>query len=303
MQPDAPFPVHGGPWRNRTFSQMYFEGLWRPAFISLVVLLLYSPVLVRMAIQFYEYPSYSHGFLIPIFSGYLIWLKRGQLGKLEKEPSLTGLWIVFGAVALLYLGSMGAELFLTRISLVLVIFGLVLYFEGKPTVRAMAFPLGFLLLMIPLPAIIYNRMVFPLQLLSSRLATAALETLKLFPVLREGNLLILPRCTLEVVEACSGIRSLESLIALAVAYAYLAEPSIPIRALLTVAMVPIAIVGNGVRVVLAALLANYKGPETAEGFLHPLSSLIIFVVATVLLLLLHRVITFTRKLVVSTRTS
>jgi exosortase len=265
-------------------------------FLSVIVILLYAPVLTRMASQFYKDPSYSHGFLIPFFSGYLIWLKRDQFGRLRKSPTFVGLWIVMGAIALLYLGSMGAELFLTRVSLLIAIFGLVVYFEGRPTLRLLVFPLCFLFLMIPLPAIIYHPMVFPLQLLSSRFATATLEAIKVVPVLREGNLLILPHCTLEVVEACSGIRSLASLVALALGYAYLAERSIGVRAFLTIAMVPIAIVGNGVRVVLAALLAHYKGAQTVDGFLHPISSLIIFLVAVLSLLTLHGAITFLRKL-------
>jgi exosortase len=218
---------------------------------------------------------------------YLIWLKRDCLGRTEKRPTLIGLGLVLVAIGLLYLGSIGAEVFLARVSLVLVIVGLVLYFWGVPRLRVLAFPLCFLFLMIPIPAIIYNRIVFPLQLLSSRFATTTLEMIKIVPVLREGNLLILPHCTLEVVEACSGIRSLMSILALALGYAYLAERSRSIRAFLVVAMVPVAIVGNGLRVVLAALLAHYRGAKTVDSFLHPISGVVIFLVAVLSLLTLH----------------
>ncbi len=240
-----------------------------------------------MASQFYQDPAYSHGFAVPIFSAYLVWQRRDRLARVEKKPSLIGMWVVLGALGLLFLGSLGAELFLTRISLVLMIAGLVLYFFGAPTLRLLAFPLGFLLLMIPLPAIFYTRMVFPLQILSSRFATNTLQTIKVVPVLREGNLLILPYCTLEVVEACSGIRSLMAIVAFALGYAYLTERSMGVRAFLTIAMVPVAIVGNGIRVVIAALLAHYRGAPNADDFLHPISGVIIFLVALVLLLALQ----------------
>lgn len=287
----------GGPSTAQTGRVWHWElvlrtcgQLWRPLFLALVVTLLYASVLVRLANQFYANPNYSHGFAIPFFSAYLIWLKRDSLARIEKRPSLFGLVLVLGSIGLLYLGNIGAELFLTRISLVLLIVGLVFFFWGDPSVRLLAFPLGFLLLMIPIPTIIFNHIVFPLQLLSSRFATATLETIKIVPVLREGNLLILPHCTLEVVEACSGIRSLMSLVALALGYAYLAERSLVIRTFLTIAMVPVAIVGNGFRVVVAALLAHYRGAQSVDGFLHPISGVVIFLVAVVSLLTLHRAI-------------
>lgn len=294
MRLGAPLITQAALFRSNTKLQR-LEGVWRPALVSLIALLLYAPVIARMARQFYGDPSYSHAFFVPFFSGYLIWNKRHDLERIEKEPSMAGFGIVAGAIVLLYLGSIGAELFLTRVSLVIALVGLVIYFWGPKVARELAFPLSFLLLMIPLPAIIYSRMVFPLQLLSSRLATAVLERINLFPVLREGNLLILPHCTLEVVEACSGIRSLMSLVALALAYAYLADRSFGVRAFLTIAMAPVAILGNGVRVVFAALLAQYKGAETVDGFLHPASALIIFLVAVIALLVLHGAIVLVRK--------
>jgi exosortase len=275
---------------NWVFAPKTSERWRRPLFVGLAVALLYASVLIRLASQLYQNPNYSHGLAIPFFCAYLIWLKRDRLARVEKKPSLLGLVVVLGAIGLLYLGNIGAELFLTRISFVLVIVGLVFYFWGEPSVRLLAFPLCYLLFMIPIPAIIYNHIVFPLQLLSSQFATATLETIKIVPVLREGNLLILPHCTLEVVEACSGIRFLMSLVALALGYAYLAERSLVIRALLAVAMVPVAIVGNGFRVVVTALLAHYRGTESIDGVLHPISGVVVFLIAVVSLLALHGVI-------------
>ena len=203
--------------------------------------------------------------------------------------------IVLGSLGLLFLGSLGAELSLARISILGVICGLIVYFAGPAILRAMAFPLAFLLFAIPIPVVIYNEVVFPLQLIASRFATKVLEMLNLFPIMREGNVLVLPGLHLEVVEACSGIRSLMSLLALAAGYGYLVERSIPVRCFLIVAMVPLAIISNGTRVMITALMANYIGPQAAEGFMHEFSGWVIFVVATVLFLLLHSLITMIRK--------
>jgi exosortase len=287
MQSDSLFTVDSIPFGNWKLKLKTRGGPARLLLLCTLVLLLYLPVLSGFAQQFVGDPNYSHGFLIPCFSAYLIWLKREQLVRSETPSSFIGFGVVFASIVLLYLGSIGAELFLTRLSFVLIVIGLILYFQGEATVRQLAFPLAYLFLMIPLPAIIFNHIVFPLQILSSRLATKALRTINVMPVLREGNLLILPRCTLEVVEACSGIRSLMSLLALALAYGYLAESAVSVRLLLILAMIPVAIVANALRVVLTALVAEHTGPQILDSWLHPVSSMLVFFVAVLLLLLIH----------------
>jgi exosortase len=198
-------------------------------------------------------------------------------------------------MGLLFLGSLGAELSMARLSMLGTICGLIVYFAGSKFLRAMAFPLAFLLFAIPIPVVVYNSIVFPLQFIASRFAVRSLEIINLFPVMREGNVLVLPQMRLEVVEACSGIRSLMSLLALAAGYGYLVERSIPVRCFMIIAMVPLAIISNGTRVMITAIMANYLGPKAAEGFMHEFSGWVIFVVATVLFLLLHSAITFVRK--------
>ena len=152
--------------------------------------------------------------------------------------------------------------------------------------RAVSFPLAFLIFMIPIPVIIYNQITFPLQLIASRFATFWLEVVHV-PVLRDGNVLILSNYSLEVVEACSGIRSLMSLIALAVAYGYLAESRRWVRYRLVVLMVPSAIVSNAIRIMGAGVLAHRFGPRAAEGFLHQFSGWVIFLVALALMFACH----------------
>jgi exosortase len=241
--------------------------------------------------QWYEDGDYSYGFAVPIFSAYLIRLRRDTLAMIPRKPASFGLLVVLGAQVLHFLGSLGAELFLTRVSMIFTICGLVIYFLGWTSLRAVVFPLGFLFLMIPLPTILYNEIVFPLQFLASRFATSCLKTTGIVPVVREGNLLILPNYTLELVEACSGIRSLMSLEALAIAYGYLAEKRMMVRIVLVAAMVPVAVMSNGFRVMITAILTRFWGLQAADGFLHSFSGWVLFLAATTCLLLIHGLIT------------
>jgi exosortase len=199
-----------------------------------------------------------------------------------------------GAVGLLIVGSLGAELFTSRFSLLLLSAGIILFLAGWNTLGAVAFPLAFLVLMIPVPAIIYNEITFPLQLLASRWAASILEVIGV-PVLRDGNILVLSNYSLEVVEACSGIRSLMSLTALAVAYGYLADTRRWVRVALVALMVPIALLTNAIRITVAGALAHHFGPAAAEGFLHEFSGWVIFLSAVLLMFLTHRILCFFEK--------
>jgi exosortase len=248
---------------------------------------LYGPVLIRMIVQWWQDPDYSHGLVVPLFVGYVVYQRRYQLRQVPlDEPSNRGLPLMVGAIGLLIAGSLGAELFVARFSLLFLLAGMLLFFAGWKMLRAVAFPLAFLALMIPLPAIIYNQVTFPLQLLASRLSSGGLELVGV-PVLREGNVLVLPNYSLEVVEACSGIRSLMSLIALAVAYGYFAEKRQWARITLVVLMLPIAVASNSMRVMGAGVLTYWFGPQAAEGFFHLFQGWLIFVSAVACMLLVH----------------
>jgi exosortase len=187
----------------------------------------------------------------------------------------------------MFTGSLGAELFLQRISLLGVIVGLVILLHGWRTLRAAAFPLAFLILMIPLPGIIYYELVIPLQSVASQLAAWILHAIALFPVQREGNVLILPSTSLEVAEACSGIRSLFSLLTITAMYAYLEEKSNFIRWSLCLLAFPIAVAGNAGRIVFAAISAELAGASAVEGWAHFLSGLFLFLFSTLLVVLCH----------------
>jgi exosortase len=148
-----------------------------------------------------------------------------------------------------------------------------------------------LIFMIPLPQIIFGAVAFPLQTLAAGSATTVLDFLGV-PVLRDGNVIHLSRVSLGVSEACSGIRSLISLLALAVAWGYLALPGLAAQAALVVVAVPITILANTSRIVITGLIAQFFGIRYAEGFFHSFSGWVVFLVACICLLGAHRLISF-----------
>jgi exosortase len=255
--------------------------LW-PAVLLGLTAFLYAPILGALVLDWWREPDYSHGFFVPLFSIYILWRERERWMKTPVRPSNFGFVVMLGAVGLLTVGSLGAELFTTRFSLLVLLAGMILFLAGWKMLRAVSFPLGYLFWMIPMPVIIYNQITFPLQLIASRMATSWLELAQV-PVLRDGNILIMSNYSLEVVEACSGIRSLLTLMALAVAYGYLVSPRRWVRYALAALMVPIAIITNAIRIMGAGILARHYGPAAAEGFLHEFSGWAIFLVALVLM--------------------
>jgi len=283
------------PASSSSFWQTLKPFGWQGLLLVAVLALLYAPVVKLLVWQWFNDPDYGHGFLVPLLSAYLIWARRDKLRQIPRLPSAWGMVVVLFSLGLLFLGSLGAENSLSRVSILCTVCGLIVYFAGWAVLRALTFPLAFMLFAIPFPAVVYNEIVFPLQFLASKFATRMLEILNLFPIMREGNVLVLPGMRLEVVEACSGIRSLMSLLALAAGYGYVVERSVAVRWLLVIAMVPLAIVSNGTRVMITAIMANYIGSKAAQGFMHEFSGWVIFVVATILFLLLHSLITFVRK--------
>ena len=269
-------------WKDREWI------VWSSVLLTLTSIL-YASILEQLVIQWWRDPDYGHGLLVPLISGFVLWRQRGLWTKSEVKPSDFGLLVMIGGIVLLLGGSLGAELFTSRFSLLVLLTGIVLFLAGWKMLRAVSFPLGFLVLMIPIPVIIYNQITFPLQLLASRVATSWLELVQI-PVLREGNILILPNYSLEVVEACSGVRSLMTLVTLAVAYGYFVETRRWVRIALPILMLPIAIISNAFRIMGTGVLTYRFGPVAAEGFFHEFSGWIIFMVALILMLACHLIL-------------
>jgi exosortase len=255
--------------------------------IFMLLAAVYYHVLGKLVTDWWQIPDFSHGFLVPIFAAYLVWEKRSVLLATNIAPSWSGIAVMALGLAVLLLGIYGSELFLSRVSLVIVLAGLVLCFGGRHLLKELRFILLVLLLAIPIPAIVFNQIAFPLQLLASRMAS---DLLPLFgvPVLREGNVIELPAMKLEVAEACSGIRSLMSLFTLAVFYGYFLEKSISRRVALALASIPIAIAANALRIVGTGLCVQYWDPDKAMGFFHEFSGWVIFLVSLACMYLVHR---------------
>jgi exosortase len=249
----------------------------------------YGGIMVSLGRQWANDDNYSHGFFVIPLAAFFAWERRDVLRRTERRPSAIGLLVIGASLLLLVAGRLGAELFLTRVSLVGVLVGITLFIWGWEHLRVLAFPLAFLLLMIPLPAIIFNKIAFPLQLLASRVGETAIAAAGI-PVLREGNILQLPTRDLEVAQACSGIRSLVSLIMLAIVLGYFTERRTGARVLIALAAVPLAIAANAARVAGTGLASELISPAAAEGFFHTFSGWLVFVVAFAGLMLTQRLI-------------
>jgi exosortase len=262
---------------------------WHGAVLLLLAAWLYGSIFARLVRQWMGDPNFSHGFFVPAFAVLVLWQTRKEWTHIKPAPSWSGAPILASGLLMLLLGVLGAELFLSRASLLLVIAGLIVLFAGWRLFRAVLFPWAFLLLMIPIPQILLQKVTFPLQILASKVA-AGLLPLAGVPVLREGNIIKLASMSLEVAEACSGIRSLLSLLTLAIIYGYLMDNRKGVRVMLALSAVPIAVAANSLRIVGTGLIVQYWDPEKAEGFFHTFSGWLIFVVSLVMLFALHGLI-------------
>ncbi len=271
---------------SRTSATLGAIPLWQLGILAPLALWLYWSTVIHLVGQWWHDPNFSHGFFVPLFSAFVIWQERDRLARILSRPSWSGVAVLLAGLVVLIVGRLGAELFLARSSLLLVLAGVVILFLGWNLFRAVLFPWAFLLMMIPIPTIVFNQITFPLQLLASQVAATVLPLLGV-PVLREGNVINLPAMPLEVAEACSGIRSLMSLVALAIIYGYLLEKRLWVRWLLALASVPITVVANDVRIIGTGLLVQYWDPEAAEGYFHASWGWIIFVVSLIMLYALH----------------
>src|SRR6201986_2021150 len=256
--------------------------------VSALLAACYGPILIALVRQWGDDPDMGHGFFVPVIAAAIAWHKRGQIADKAPQPNWWGLGIMLWAGLQLYIATLGAELFLARTSFVISIIGAVLLLGGAEYVRIFAFPLFLLFFMVPIPAIIYNQLTFPLQLIASRAAEGMIDLLQI-PVIREGNVLILPQQTLNVVEACSGIRSLLTLTFMSLVYGYVFEKSVWLRAVLFFSTIPVAIAANAGRVAFTGVISQFN-PELAGGWFHEAQGMVIFVIALAILVAFHQAI-------------
>lgn len=264
---------------------MYSRTYIKLAIILACLAVLYSRVVQGLVSDWINLPDFSHGFLIPIVSFYFVYERRKQFSVLSPSSNWAGLGLIIFGILLLLLGNLATEYFTMRFSMLVVFGGIILFLLGNDFFKTLLFPIIFLIFMIPIPSILMDRITFPMQLFASKVAANTLYLIGI-PVLREGNVMLLANTSLEVAEACSGIRSLISLLALSIVFAYLSQKETWKRILLVLSTFPIAIIANAARVSGTGILAHYYGDSVAQGFFHGFSGWILFVVAFVCLFLL-----------------
>jgi exosortase len=258
-----------------TFSR----GVWAEILVILALLLwLYHRVAIKLFADWYQLPDYSYGFFVPLFAVYVLRKELKSFACTVRTPSWAGLILLTIGLLMLITGVLGADLYLSRVSFVLIVAALIWTFAGYRFLARIKWILLLLLLAIPLPALILNQITFPLQLLASKLASAMLSLMNI-PVLRDGNVIQLPSMKLEVAEACSGIRSLMSLFTLAIVFGYVQEKEPSKRAFIALASIPIAVAANAFRIFGTGLCVQYWDPDKAQGFFHEFSGWVMFLVS------------------------
>jgi exosortase len=267
---------------------------WQPiAWFGALLLICYAPILYRMAVQWSTDENMGHGFFVPLVAGFIAWQRRGELAQAQPKPNGWGLVLVILAAVGALAATLGTELFTARMSFIVALVGVILYLGGTRWVRILAFPLLLLPFMVPIPAIIYAQLTLKLQMLASQLGEAMISAMGI-PVLRAGNTLQLPSQTLDIAEACSGIRSLMSLGFLSLLYAYVVDKRVWMRWALLAVTIPIAIGANGVRVAVTGLLSEIN-TKLAQGAYHEGEGYIVFVVALAALVVVHRLISLAAR--------
>ena len=262
---------------------------WQPvAWFGALLIICYAPILYRLAVQWANDENMGHGFFVPLVAGFIAWQRRDKLAAIPRESNPWGLFLVVFAACEALIATLGAEIFTARLAFIIALVGTILYLCGTKWVKALAFPLLLLLFMIPIPAIIYAQLTLKLQILASQLGEMLITAMGI-PVLRAGNTLQLPSQTLDIAEACSGIRSLLSLGFLSLVYAYFADKRVWMRWALLIATIPIAIGANGVRVAVTGLLSEIN-TKLATGVYHESEGYVVFIVALAALMITHKII-------------
>lgn len=259
------------------------------AVLLLVWAAVFSPVVPAMVGTWLNHSDNSHALLVPLIAMYFVWIKREELGRIEISGSAVGGLFLAGTLVVYLVSFVGGIAVFARLMIVFSLFGLLWSCMGWQVVRVLAFPLGFLVFMVPVPDSVLGMVSFPLQLLATKFAAGVIQFCSI-PVYREGNMLYFAHAQLEVAEACSGIRSIMSLTMLSVIFAHLSGNGWWRKALLIFSAIPIAMLANILRVSGTGILAHFFGNKVARGFLHEFSGLAVFVFGLVLLFLVFNLL-------------
>ena len=261
--------------------------LW-PLFILFLISILYFRITAGLFQVWISSDEHAHGLLLVAISIYLLFKRRKEIADMATKSWLPGLFILIAAIFIFLAGHIAVEYYLQRCSLMVLLWGAIGYIYGKKAFKIFFVPILLLLLAVPLPQIIVNTLTLPLKSMVSSFSAEMLRLLDI-AVLQEGNILVLPGITLEVVNACSGIRSVFALLVLAFLFSYDMKSPLQ-RVLLVILTVPLAVFTNSLRITATGILANNWNAETALHFYHDFGGWVIFVVSLVLLFALKKLI-------------
>ena len=258
------------------------------AFVGCFVLAFF-PVWKGLISAWLNSDEYSHGFFIIPICGYVVWQKRKVLVGVPFNTSWKGLILVIFSLFLYLFAYYGEILTLASFSLVLMFSSVVIFLYGLRMFKESLFPLAFLLFMIPFPSQIYSQLTIPLQLFVTKVSVWFTANLGI-PIYREGNVIHLPDRTMQVVQACSGLRSMISILPLGAILSYLTLKSNPLRYILFLSGVPTAIVVNIVRVVLLVGAFHYFGFDLTTGTTHTIFGIFIFMLALIFIFMIRGIL-------------
>lgn len=276
------------------FDQINAAAYFMPLLLLAAFVFTFYPALAGLIRAWNASEEYSHGFLIIPIALFVVWQKKDELKKVPYQPSWVGA-VIAVFFLLVYIVARYAEILtLAPLAMIFVLFGMVIFLFGFPMFRALLFPLCFLLFMVPIPSQIYSAATIPLQLLVSKISVGFTHLLNL-PVYREGNVIHLPDRTLQVVQACSGLRSMISLLTLSAVFGYFTLKSNLLRGILFVTGVPVAVFVNIIRVIVMILAFHYFNYNLTEGTVHTVFGVVIFMLALIVIVLMRGVLSFWEK--------
>ena len=252
-------------------------------------LVAYFPAFRILSGKWSESEEYSHAFLtLPII---LYMLYQNRNGVMEKPTTFSPLSLVtlLLASALYYFSLQTVVHTVITLSMYLVVLCTLVFLFGICSLWVLFTPLLLLLMLIPFPDQLYIQLTFPLQIKVSQMSEIIISLFGI-PVNRAGNVLTIPEKSFELVEACSGLRSVITLLTLSVVMGYFLLVRRTAKLLLVAASIPVAIFVNLIRVVAIVLLFHYFGLDLYEGTLHTLTGLLLFLVALATLFLLQRML-------------
>ena len=261
-----------------------FAKQWMPSVIVWgIYLLAYIPVFVRLWDRWFSRDSYySHGILVPFVTGYLIWQQRAELKKSPYTPTIWGLLLFFSGVALYLFSSLFRINFSAGFSMIVTLLGIALHLYGKDVVKQVAFPIFFLIFMVPMPSETIVNISFKMKIFAAEIAERILNHIGLLAV-REGSIIKMRNTYVVVEDVCSGLRSLISLAALGSIFAYWLKGSTLRKLILFLFTIPIAVITNVCRVIVLSCISEIWGAEYAAGFTHDATGFLVFILAFIML--------------------